>query len=128
MCSTPQAKREAVAKLHEQAAQETDAAKKEELQQELTAEQLELENLEDTIKQTEQEKEAFDAQLVDRQRKLDQIRANFDKNNSDFEKGLQAEAARKSELLKKRRAAAKVCEGGEGVLLIDNIPWNLGGQ
>merc|ERR1719201_2827543 len=81
------AKREAVAKLHEQAAQETDAAKKEELQQELTAEQLELENLEDTVKQTEQEKEAFDTQLADRQRKLNQIRADFNKNNSDFQKG-----------------------------------------
>merc|ERR1711934_578198 len=66
------AKREAVAKLREQAAQQTDATKKEELQQELGAEQLEL--LEDTLRQTEQEKEAFDAQLVDRQRKLNQIR------------------------------------------------------
>ena len=93
-----------------------------ELMEEMEATQRDIKRLQENISgaKTEQEKAAFATQLVDRQRQLDQIRADFETSNSDFEKGLQAEAARKSELLKKRRAAAKVCEGGEGGWLIDN--------
>ena len=69
-----------------------------------------MEQLESTIRRTEQQNADFESQLFDRQRELDQIRAEFDKNNAEFEKNMQAEAARKSELLKKRREAAKVCK------------------
>ena len=106
-----QAKREAVKKLREQIAQETDLTpKKEALIQELAAEELELTKLDNTIKQTEQHNAAFDTHMVNRQAKADQIRADFEKNNAQFDKNMEAEMARKSELLKKRREAAKVCK------------------
>merc|ERR1719174_882669 len=79
------------------------------LMAEMKATQVAVNRLQDGISrtETEQEKATFETQLADKQRKLDQIRADFDKNDSNFEKGLQAEAARKSELLTMRRAAAK---------------------
>merc|ERR1712110_1313911 len=79
------------------------------LMAEMKATQVAVNRLQDGISraETEQEKATFETQLADKQRKLDQIRADFDKNNSNFEKSLQAEAARKSELLKMRRAAAQ---------------------
>ena len=84
--------------------------KKEALIQELAAEELELTKLDNTIKQTEQHNAAFDTHMVNRQAKADQIRADFEKNNAQFDKNMEAEMARKSELLKKRREAAKVCK------------------
>ena len=108
---TSQAKRDAAKEKRRQAAQETDPVKKEALQQELTVKELELEKIEGTITRTERQNVAFDALLTDRQRTLDQIRADFERNNAEFERSLQAEAARTSELLRKRREAARVCQG-----------------
>ena len=110
MRHVPQAKREAIKKLREQAAQETDDAKEEALIEVLNAEELELEKIENTIKLTEKQSAAFDAHLTNQQGKVDQIRADFEKNNADFIKTMEAEAVRKSEMLKKRREAAKVCK------------------
>ena len=107
---TFQAKREAVRKLREQISQETDPAKKAALIQEFAMEQLDMEQLESTIRRSEQKDADFENRLFNKQRELDQIRADFDKNNAEFESNMQAEAARKSELLKERREAAKVCK------------------
>ena len=106
----PQAKREAIKKLREQAAQETDPAKKEALLKELAAAELEAEKIENTIKLTEEQDTDFETKLFDRQRKADKIVADFEKNNAEFDKSMQAEMARRAELLKQRREAAKVCE------------------
>merc|ERR1712048_1131224 len=101
------AKREAIKKLREQATQESDDAKEDALIEMLTAEEVELEKIENTIRLTEKQKAAFDAQFTNEHEKLNQIRADFEKNNADFTINMEAEAARKSEMLKKRREAAK---------------------
>ena len=79
--------------------------------QALELEAAELKRLQDKIAaaKNDQQKEVLETQLLDRQRKMDQIKSNFDKNNSSFEDDLKAEAARKAERLRKRRAAVKVC-------------------
>merc|ERR1719183_3502913 len=77
--------------------------------QALELEAAELKRLQDKIAaaKNDQQKEVLETQLLDRQRKMDQIKSNFDKNNSSFEDDLKAEAARKAERLRKRRAAVK---------------------
>ena len=79
--------------------------------QALELEAAELKRLQDKIAaaKNDQQKEVLETQLLDRQRKMDQIKSDFDKNNSSFEDDLKAEAARKAERLRKRRAAVKVC-------------------
>ena len=80
--------------------------------EEMEAMQLEVDQLQDEIEaaKTEEEKAFLATQSLDRQRELDKVRADFEKNNAEFDKKLQAEMARRAEFLKERREAAKVCK------------------
>ena len=74
--------------------------------------QMDVDRLQEAIKtaKTDEEKAILVNQLFDKKRELDQIRADYEKNNAEFEKNLKAEMERRAELLKERREAAKVCK------------------